>query len=111
MTTLLSEGGFRQTKRISKSNSLLEVLPQSEIAKSSIEDNSIRNKTEKILGIMQYYKKDKLNVTNCDESYSSTKRGILSHISFIFNPLGLLVPFLLEPKLIIQELWEKNRIG
>ena len=52
MTTLLSEGGFTQTKRISKSNSLLEVLPHSEIAKSSLEDNSIRNKTEKILGIM-----------------------------------------------------------
>ena len=41
VTKFLSEGGLRQAKRISNSNSLVEVLPQSEIAKSSIKDNSI----------------------------------------------------------------------
>ena len=40
ITKLLSEGGFRLAKWISNSNTLSEVLPQSEIAKSSIEDNS-----------------------------------------------------------------------
>ena len=44
---LLSEGEFRLTKWISISNSLLEVLQQSEIAKSSIEYNSLKNETEK----------------------------------------------------------------
>ena len=60
VTKLLSEGGFRLTKWISNSNSSLEVLLQSEIAKSSIEDNSIKNKTEKIPGVMWNYKKDTL---------------------------------------------------
>ena len=48
ITKLLSEGGFRITKWIPNSNSLHEVLPQSEMTKSCIEDNSMRNETEKI---------------------------------------------------------------
>ena len=99
---MLSEGGFRLRKWKSNSDSLLQVLPQSEIAKSSIEDNSKKNETEKILGIMWNYKKDTLNVKYSNEQYPNTKGGILSHISSIFDPLGLLVPFLLEPKLIVQ---------
>ena len=51
---------------------------------------------------MWNYKKDTLNVKYSNEQYPNTKGGILSHISSIFDPLGLLVPFLLEPKLIVQ---------
>ena len=108
VTKLLSEGGFRLTKWISNSNSLLEVLPQSEITKSSTEDNSMKNETEKILGMMWNYKRDTINVKHSNKSYPNTKRGILSHISSIFGPLGLLVTFLLEPKLIIQQLWKEK---
>ena len=58
---------------------------------------------------MWNYKKDTLNVKHSNKSYPITKRGILSHISSIFDPLSLLVSYLLEPKLIIQQLWkEKN---
>ena len=53
-------------------------------------------KLKKILGIMWNYKKDTLNVKHIDKSYPNTKRVILSHISSIFDPLGLLVLFLLE---------------
>ena len=58
---LSSKGGFTITKWISNSNTLL-VLLQQEIAKSSIEINSIPNETEKILGILWNFKKDTLNV-------------------------------------------------
>ena len=57
---------------------------------------------------MWNYKKDILNVKHSNKSYPNTKRGILSHISSIFGPLGLLVPFQLEPKLIIQQLWKEK---
>ena len=61
---------------------------------------------------MWNYKKDTLNVKHSNKSNPNTKRGILSHISSIFDPLGLLVPFLLELKLIIQQLWkEKIELG
>ena len=37
-----------------------------------------------------------------------TKRGILSYTSSIFDPLGILAPIILEPKLIIQSLWKQK---
>ena len=107
VTKLLTEGRLRLTKWISNSNSLLEVLLQSEIAKLSIKNNSMRNKTEKILGIMWNYKNDTLNIKYSNTLYPNTKRGIVSHISSIFYPLGLLVPFLLQSKLI-QQLWKEK---
>ena len=40
--------------------------------------------------------------------YSLTKRGILSAVSSIFDPLGFLTPFTLKAKLLIQLIWRKN---
>ena len=40
--------------------------------------------------------------------YSLTKRGILSAVNSIFNPLGFLTPFILKVKLLIQLMWRKN---
>ena len=37
-----------------------------------------------------------------------TKRGILSIVASTFNPLGILIPSILEAKLIIQSLWAEN---
>ena len=39
---------------------------------------------------------------------SNTKRGLLSALCSAFDPLGFVAPFLIEPKLIIQELWQRN---
>ena len=71
----------------------------------------MKNETEKMLGLMWNYKTGTLNLKHSNKSYPNTKRGILSHISSIFDPLGLLVPLLLEAKLTIQQLWKQNRMG
>ena len=57
------------------------------------------------MGIMWNYKKDTLNVRQSNK-YPDTKRSILGHISSILDRLGLLVPFSLEPKLTIEQLWK-----
>lgn len=38
----------------------------------------------------------------------TTKRNILSQISQLFDPLGLLGPIILSAKLLIQELWKSQ---
>ena len=38
----------------------------------------------------------------------ATKRGILSHVSSIFDPLGFITPALIESKWIVQELWRRK---
>ena len=40
--------------------------------------------------------------------YSLTKRGILSAVSSLFDPLGFLTPFTLKAKLLIQLMGRKN---
>ena len=39
---------------------------------------------------------------------SNTKRGLLSALCSVFDLLGFVVPCLIEPKLIIQKLWQKS---
>ena len=39
-----------------------------------------------------------------------TKRGLLSFISSIYDPIGIISPSMLESKLIIQELWRRNLV-
>ena len=39
----------------------------------------------------------------------STKRGVLSRLSTVFDPLGVLAPYMLPAKCLIQSLWRKNK--
>ena len=48
----------------------------------------------------------KLTLKPVTEDYPNTKRGILPFLSSVFDPLGVWTPSLLEPKLIIEELWK-----
>lgn len=41
-------------------------------------------------------------------SSSKTKREVLSAISRLFDPLGLINPILIRAKLIMQEIWATN---
>ena len=42
------------------------------------------------------------------KTFPPTKRGVLSQLCTIFDPLGTLNPCILELKLIIQELWRRK---
>ena len=51
---------------------------------------------------------DTIKVISVNKSFANTKRGLLSLVSSIFDPLGIVTPSLIEPKLIIQELWRQQ---
>ena len=48
---------------------------------------------------------DTLEIKVVPKQLAPTKRGILKQISTIFDPLGLVAPFVLRAKLILQRLW------
>ena len=47
-----------------------------------------------------------VNVKECGDYY--TKRKVLSIISAIFDPLGLLGPVIITTKIFMQQLWKKK---
>ena len=40
------------------------------------------------------------------KTYTSSKRGVLSVLSSIYDPLGLVSPFVLKAKIIFQSIWQ-----
>ena len=102
---VLSNGGFRLTKWLSNEKSFLDTLSYSEIS-SKISENRVQ--TEKVLGILWKFETDLLSIKPIDKVFEDTKRGMLAFISSLFDPIGMLTPFTLEPKLLIQELWRQK---
>ncbi|XP_066261262.1 uncharacterized protein [Euwallacea similis] len=110
---ILSQANFKLRKWSSNSNIVLNSILQANSNENH--DNLIlphEDKHIKTLGISWDPKQDtlKYSVNIKYEPSRVTKRTILSKISQIFDPLGLIGPALTRAKLIIQALW-KLHIG
>ena len=63
----------------------------------------------KVLGVHWLSARDVISfpVSSCDQSHCTwTKRVLLQCIAVLFDPLGLISPYVLQGKLILQELWK-----
>ena len=63
---------------------------------------------EKVLGIIWDPQKDILRMKGVTKNVALTKTASLSFISSTYNPVGLITPAKLEPKLIIRDLWTRQ---
>ena len=105
----LSNKGFRLTKWISNSQIILDQLPTAELEiKNKIKDLTYENSFRQVLGLLWNVKLDTLKLPSNIKRISNTKRGLLSALCSVFDTLGFVAPCLIEPKLIIQELWQRN---
>ena len=103
--SVLKESGFRLTKFVSNNQDILNQLPETEILnKKAIAEQSDQESTHKALGILWNVKTDELRIKFSDKTFLNTKHGLLSLLCSIFDPLGIVSPCLIEPRLIIQEL-------
>ncbi|KAK4325419.1 hypothetical protein Pmani_004014 [Petrolisthes manimaculis] len=104
--SLCMKGGFNLTKFISNSRSLLETLSIPDRGKSLLEldlgtdDLSMK----KVLGLSWDIEFDTLKVSVYESFRSSTKRGMLSTLSAMYDPLGMVAPYILQGRIILQEL-------
>ena len=103
---LLSLGGFRLTKWISISRAVLNAMPEGEWSKElkdiSLEDEELL--TERALGLQWNAEADKLTFKICSKEKPLTRRGLLSIISSVYDPIGSVSPFILKAKIILQKL-------
>lgn len=104
ITHVLSTGGFELRKWASNKSELLQSIDKGDHIQYHLQ--SFGDDSVKTLGLQWYSKTDHLGyqIKNYD-SLKVTKRSILSEISQIFDPLGLVSPCIIISKVIMQQLW------
>ncbi|XP_013410717.1 uncharacterized protein LOC106173924 [Lingula anatina] len=103
-TSLLQKGGFHLTKWISNQEEVLFSVPTAEQAPSVRNVNFDKQPIEHVLGVQWNIEKDTFGYCVRERDVKNTRRGILSFIASIYDPLGFAAPLILKPKQILQEL-------
>ena len=103
---MLAEGGFRLTKWSSNSRKLLNSIPEEERAQGfkdlDLDESSLP--MERALGVRWCAESDQFKFKINIKDQPHTRRSLLSFVSSIFDPLGLLAPIVLPAKRMLQDL-------
>ena len=110
MQKLLQEGGFDLGKFMSTSREVIETVPEEKRAKSlqNLDLNDCSLPQESALGLKWNVEGDYFTYSINLQDKPMTKRGLLSTTASLYDPLGLVAPVLLVPKLIQQEMCRQN---
>jgi hypothetical protein len=102
---LLSLGGFKLTKFLSNSREVLKTLSQTEHVKSltDLDLNKDALPRERTLGVLWNVESDNFVFETCLRETPTTRRGLLSAFSSIYDPLGFVSAFVLLAKRLFQE--------
>ena len=103
----LASRGFQLTKFFTNCDVLKEIIPEKDIILVKALNYKDENSLQSILG-MEWESKTDCFIFKCsfaDEVFEKiTCHKVLSIYSMIFDPLGFIQPFILKPKLLIQDL-------
>ncbi|KAK3895047.1 hypothetical protein Pcinc_001215 [Petrolisthes cinctipes] len=111
VTQLLSLRGFHITKFVSNSPELMNSIPKGEWGRSfatlDIDVNELP--TERALGMLWNIASDHLGIDVQIRNHPRTKRGVLSALSSVYDPLGLVSPFVLSARRLFQQLCKEEK--
>ncbi|XP_015748010.1 PREDICTED: uncharacterized protein LOC107327777 [Acropora digitifera] len=116
LQTLLKKGGFRLTKWYSNDREVMATIPESERAKSVVNLELEQLPTESALGLKWNIEEDKFVWEVMEKMLQRvsqkpvTRRGIVSAIYSLFDPLGFIAPYAMKAKLLLQTL-RRKRLG
>ena len=105
---ILSTGGFRLTKWLSNGKHNLKTLTPAERSPKVVNLDLSDIPIERALGIIWDPQEDILQIKTINKDSMLTKRGLLSFMTSLYDPIRIISPLMLEPKLIIPELWRRN---
>ena len=110
LTDLCQKGGFNLSKWMSNSRRILTSVPEESRAKEVKELDLDKDSLplERALGLQWCVDSDKFKFRITVKERPQTRRGILSVVSSLYDPLGFLAPFTLPAKLILQELCKRS---
>ena len=103
---LCSKGGLRLHKFVSNDKAVVDSIPESERSKDSTNLNLDFDSLplEPALGISWSPGTDMIKFEGSFEDKPMTRRGVLSIVASLFDPLGLVAPVVLVGKSILQEM-------
>ncbi|XP_064646159.1 uncharacterized protein LOC135499344 [Lineus longissimus] len=107
---LLQLGGFRLTKWVSNDREVIASLPLEERA-PKVKDLDLDNSNlpmERVLGVSWDPETDSLGVNAKIMDKPLTRRGLLSDVSSVYDPMGIVSPFVMPAKCLIQELCRRG---
>lgn len=104
--SLCQKGGFRLHKFTSNNKEVMSSVPQEDRATATKDRHLVNDVTaiERALGVHWCIESDTLQFRIIVQDKPLSRRGILSTVSSVFDPLGLVAPFILVAKRILQEL-------
>ena len=103
---LLTFSGFNLAKFISNNHIILKNLSRESLLAKVVNLDLEELHIDRSLRITWDSNTVMLNVSNM--VVPETKRGMLSAISSIFDPMSLIAPMIVKIKLLIQELWRRG---
>ncbi|PFX13941.1 hypothetical protein AWC38_SpisGene21942 [Stylophora pistillata] len=116
LRTLLEKGGFRLTKWYGNDREVMAKIPESERAKSVVNLELEQLPTESTLGLKWNIEEDKFVWEVMEKMLQRvsqkpvTRRGIVSAVYSLFDPLGFIAPYAMKAKLLLQTL-SRKRLG
>ena len=110
---LCSRGGFNLTKMSSNSQAVVNTISPDDKSKTlrNCVNSDGHRPDEKALGIVWKTEEDVLSISLDIASLKSrqmTRRGLLSAVSCLYDPLGMIAPTILRGKKILQDLARKQ---
>ena len=108
-----AKGGFRLTKFTSNSKEVVKTIPEADVTKTvkDLDFDDPDDRTERTLGAQWRMDADTLGFSINMEERPLTRRGLLSIVSAVYDPLGFVAPFVLLAKKLLQELCKDEQLG
>ena len=101
---LLQRGGFRLHKWLSNSTEVLKAIPETERAAGVQQLNFQALPVERALGVLWDVNRDTFTYDKKISDRPCNRRGLLSVVSSIYDPMGFLTPFTIRGKKLVQDL-------
>ena len=101
-------GGLQLTKWVFKKPSILSDIAESKIS-PYVRDVDTEPAIQRTLGILWDFHSNTFQMIYLERDNPNTKRGLLSELSSIFNPLGFVSPVVLSGKLLLQDICRSGK--
>ena len=108
LVKLLSFGGFKLTKFVSNENSIPSRLEPQHDAKTEVKEIPRPEDSSHVLGLKWNHSTDTLVVsrgTNPEVKPTVTQRVVLSLVSAVYDPIGLVAPYTVKARLLLKDIW------